>query len=336
MSAGGCNEETGMSDLLHGENYDHPDDGPIYEERPRRRLSALARILVIAALIAAGVAVAALIWFAYQEGVRNGAEDAAPVVRASPDPIKRKPEDAGGMAIPHQDKLVFNRIAPGQAQQPVERLLPPPEAPVGRPALPAEPAAEPAAEAPAAPAAKVTAGEAAPEAPATRDKSPVTAAGGTVAQAIADADKAASKAAAGTTPFVRAPDPVGTPVPPPAPPVSAPSEPPPEVAAVPVPPVTTAPAPSVAASPAPAAAGPAWRVQLASLTSEAAASKAWQQMQQANAALLGGLELKLQSVTLAKGTYYRVQAGPLADRAAASSLCDSLKAQKQDCLVVAP
>ena len=118
-----------MSDLLHGENYDHPDDGPIYEERPRRRLSALARILVIAALIAASVAVAALIWFAYQEGVRNGAEDAAPVVRASPDPIKRKPEDAGGMAIPHQDKLVFNRIAPGQAQQPVERLLPPPETP---------------------------------------------------------------------------------------------------------------------------------------------------------------------------------------------------------------
>ncbi len=59
-------------------------------------------------------------------------------------------------------------------------------------------------------------------------------------------------------------------------------------------------------------------------------------MQQANADLLGGLALKIQTAKLSKGTYYRIQAGPLGDRTAASALCGKLKTRKQDCLVVAP
>ena len=85
-----------------------------------------------------------------------------------------------------------------------------------------------------------------------------------------------------------------------------------------------------------AAAGPAWRIQLVSLSSQKDAEAVWARMQKANTDLLGKLKLQVQTVKLSKGTFYRVQAGPLADRTAAASLCGSLKTRKQDCLVVPP
>ena len=59
-------------------------------------------------------------------------------------------------------------------------------------------------------------------------------------------------------------------------------------------------------------------------------------MKKTNADLLGSLGLNVQAVKLDRGTFYRIQAGPLADRAAASSLCGKLKGRNQDCLIVAP
>ena len=59
-------------------------------------------------------------------------------------------------------------------------------------------------------------------------------------------------------------------------------------------------------------------------------------MKKRNTDLLGALALNVQSVTLDRGTFYRVQAGPLTDRAAANGLCGKLKSRNQDCLVVAP
>ena len=85
-----------------------------------------------------------------------------------------------------------------------------------------------------------------------------------------------------------------------------------------------------------AAAGPAWRIQLVSLSSQKDAEAVWARMQKANTDLLGKLKLQVQTVKLSKGTFYRVQAGPSADRTAAASLCGSLKTRKQDCLVVPP
>lgn len=84
------------------------------------------------------------------------------------------------------------------------------------------------------------------------------------------------------------------------------------------------------------AANAAWGVQLSSLKSQSNTEKAWNKLQQANPDLLSILTLRVQKVELAKGTYFRVQAGPLADRPAASSLCNILKKRNQDCLVVAP
>jgi cell division septation protein DedD len=80
----------------------------------------------------------------------------------------------------------------------------------------------------------------------------------------------------------------------------------------------------------------AWRVQLVALRSEADADAVWSELQLANQDLLDGLELHVQLAELSQGTFYRIQAGPLADRATAASLCDTLKTRRQDCIIVAP
>jgi len=82
------------------------------------------------------------------------------------------------------------------------------------------------------------------------------------------------------------------------------------------------------------AAGTAWRVQLASLSGQSAAEAEWEKLRRANSDLLGRLTLHVQIAELSKGTFYRVQAGPLADRAAAAALCKVLKSRNQSCLIV--
>lgn len=87
----------------------------------------------------------------------------------------------------------------------------------------------------------------------------------------------------------------------------------------------------------PATAGSAsWRIQLISLSNQMDAEVVWTKLQKANQDLLDGLTPHVQTVYLSKGTFHRVQAGPFMDRATAASLCTSLKARNQDCLVVAP
>lgn len=80
----------------------------------------------------------------------------------------------------------------------------------------------------------------------------------------------------------------------------------------------------------------AWRVQLASLKSQTDAELTWAKLRRANPDLLDDLNLHVQSTRLTKGTFYRLQAGPLADHATATSLCNSLKTRRQDCLIVGP
>lgn len=126
------------------------------------------------------------------------------------------------------------------------------------------------------------------------------------------------------------------------------SAPPPEIAAGALPETISAAPPALLSSPAqiaakiaaavpPALAGGApWKIQLASLREQTKAEAEWQRLQHANQDLLHGLLLHVQQAELSKGTFYRVQAGPLADRASAASLCNSLKSRNQDCLIVVP
>jgi len=95
------------------------------ESRP----STARRVLLTALAVAMFAAVGAGIWWAYRMGKHAGSEATAPVIVADDRPIKVRPDAPGGMEVPHQDKLVYDRIAPGTEPATEERLLPPPEAP---------------------------------------------------------------------------------------------------------------------------------------------------------------------------------------------------------------
>jgi len=124
-----------------------------------------------------------------------------------------------------------------------------------------------------------------------------------------------------------------------APPVAAaapPSPPAPQIAAAPAP-VAPAAVPQAKATPAPpATAGGAYRLQLGALDSEEAAKKEWLKLQKQQPDILGKLTLTVSRVDLAKGTFYRIQAGPIADAAQAAQNCATLKSRNVGCILVKP
>jgi len=268
------------------DRFDDPFADEPFKE-PRSGMSARSKVFASGAMLIGVIALGAVSWYAFQQGLRSGTERDAPVIHAESEPIKRKPEEPGGLNVPHQDKLVFNRLAPGQVQEPVERLLPPPEEPGERPqpALPSEQMPPP----PAAPVGSVEPAQPLPPPP----------------QPPANAPEPSVETRQSAAPPAPAPEP-------------APAR---------------EPAPAAAFSPAP---GGEWKIQISAVSSQAAAESEWKRIQSRHTVLLGTLSFNVQSVTLPNGTFYRIQAGPLVDRDAASALCAGLKAQKQDCLVVAP
>lgn len=101
-----------------------------------------------------------------------------------------------------------------------------------------------------------------------------------------------------------------------------------------------APKPPVAPKPAPAAVKPAaslataggkWRVQLGAYGSPAGARGQWAAISKKIGALSG-----LSPAYEAAGTFTRLRAGPLANRAAADRLCAAAKAAGQACFPIAP
>ena len=63
----------------------------------------------------------------------------------------------------------------------------------------------------------------------------------------------------------------------------------------------------------------------------------WNRIVGKNKDALGGLTPNVARVDLGeKGVFFRLRAGPLADKAAADSLCAALGAQNVGCIVVRP
>ena len=84
-----------------------------------------------------------------------------------------------------------------------------------------------------------------------------------------------------------------------------------------------------------APARPAYFVQLASLNSSLAAKETWETLQKAHPTLLAGMPFAIQTIDLGdRGVFYRVQTGPMPNRATAKDLCWQIKAAKQDCVVI--
>ncbi len=101
------------------EDEPHQDDPENWNDRP----SPFKFVIAISGL----VVLTAIAWFGYR-WVSQSSNEAPPLIQAESGPFKVRPENPGGVSIPHQDKLVYGRLTPPSgAEQPVERLLPPPD-----------------------------------------------------------------------------------------------------------------------------------------------------------------------------------------------------------------
>lgn len=271
---------------------------------------------IITAAIALG-AVAAFgigIWFAYDQGVKRGASGAPPLIRADQGPTKVAPENPGGMQVPNQDKQIYERLGGNQqaATPGTEKLLPPPERPS---AAPTQPGTQPNVQ---------TSAVTVPNRPA-----PAT---------VPGQSPAASAGQTGLPNRTDAPSPSAVTTPAPSQPVAPKAEEKPAASPATRAPAQTATAPATPPSAAPsvtATPGGSAKVQLASLKDQAAATATWNQLQKKFPDVLGGLQPSYEKVEIAgKGTFVRLQAGPLKDRATAQNVCQQLAAKNQGCIVV--
>lgn len=121
----------------------------------------------------------------------------------------------------------------------------------------------------------------------------------------------------------------------------APTEPAVAPAPKPAPSEAEAPAPAettVATTEAPAAASTAagnWLVQIGAYRSREEAEQGWASAQSKYPGVLGDYGSDIMEVDLgARGVYQRLRFGPFDTREAAVDACETLKAQRQDCLVV--
>ena len=289
--------------------------------------STIRRLLPIMLAVATLGGFGGVVWYAYSTGIREGSEFAAPILK--PDgPSKVAPKSLGGQQIADQDKLVYGKIDKSSEPRRVERLLPPPENP-----LPAPVAKKPAP--PPLPAPKLNVPKVPPtsELPAPPRSVPAPSAEKT-AEPTKDENSAAEAKLAKPSKTIKdrsTPPKFSLPAAPVAKhkPAAAPS---PKVASkAPIPAPKT---PVAAPKPDPSK---GYRIQIGSLRSAAAAKTAWEKWVKQHGAILGGFSLLVKRVELdKKGVYYRVQAGPLKDKAAAKRVCDALKQKKVGCFVVRP
>jgi cell division septation protein DedD len=259
---------------------------------------------------------AGVLWYAYEWGLGGGETVELPTVQAEAGAEKEKPADPGGLQVPYQDQLVLNQGETEATAQRVERLLPPPEAPLPPPELAEiapsydEPvdaapldgetgALQPAGE-PAETAAEARAVESVPELPAAPSAQAAQVTEAATASQEPAGETQAAKTQSATTQAA----------------------------------TTQAVKTQTAAAPATQAAGD-FAVQLVSLKDQGAAKKEWSRLQGVFPQLLGDKSLLLQSADVAGvGTVYRLRAGPFATRAKAAKVCAQLKSKQQDCLVV--
>jgi cell division septation protein DedD len=247
--------------------------------------------------IAAIASFGSVVWWAHNQDVRAGGKGLEPlVVQAPTTPARTKPENAGGLVPPNQDKEVYNRISPGAVPTQPEKLLPGPVTPKlpanGLP-LPAAPKPEPDA--------------------AAKTPTPI------------QPPQAAASPASGNGP-----------TPPPETAPTSPPDKQPTVTQAPTPPTSEPAPSIASLIEGMSGPTGGWRVQIASVKSEDIAKSTWARLQAAHGDVLGSLRMQPTKVDLGdKGVWYRVQAGPL-DEKQAQSICGTLKSRKADCVIVPP
>lgn len=304
---------------------DNPGELQGEQRTPRKKTgrgSGAGRRIVPALLAIGGLLLfAGIVWYAYSWGRSDGASDSIPVVQAPEGAEKERPENPGGMEVPYQDTLVLNPGNSEDADESVERLLPPPEEPVERSEEPdvAETAEDTADDGGVSEEASEPEGQEA-EATLAQESEGESAASEEQESAEPDPQAGEEEAATGSettenSAQTEVPEPAAEESPDPAQEESGPQE-------------TEDSSQTVAG---------AFRIQLAAVRSNEAAEAEWQRLQSKHEELLGPLTLNIERADLGEqGVYYRIQAGPLSDEAAAETLCSDLQARDQACLVRSP
>ena len=272
----------------------------------------------------------------------NEPEDMSEVVTITAEPVvvKELPEQAGGINIPDQDKLVYNRIRSENVTAKVESLFPEPEKPVMpqilaiedntpeqkfvdmnavKPINPLEgtqtaSSAQPVEEKPQIPVVQPQPVQPqVVQAPVVKDEKPVQ------APVVVQTPKAEP---------VKIPEPKVEPVQ-----IAQPKVEPVQIAQPTVKPAEKAKITTENVAK-PVQKG-AWRVQLFASNNKTAVEKAWSKIQSQQKALLSGLPYEIETATIAgKGKFYRLKVGSFPSRESAADLCGKLKARKQDCMPV--
>ncbi len=332
----------------HERDFEAEDEA----EYPRRRAGGglWAGLAKLGFVVGAVTIVAGSVWFGFRHSAGISDEASLPLIKADPRPLKSRPAQPGGMEVPNQDKLVFDRLDPGAAPPMVERLLPPPEAPLPRPVAPVTP--PPSAEgAPgktasrtaidtvmAPPPMPLRSGLPGEVSPATQQMPDVAPPPLPLAVVPASPAPPAAGAKPGTVPGAGSKPATSPPLalkPGALPPTTAKSATTPPLALKPgvTPPATTKPAttpPQSVGKPTPLTGGSV-RVQVGAVLSEADARGEWKRLQSRHPELLGGLSLTVTRVDLGeKGVRFRLQGGPV-DEARARFICDQLKGQNLGC-----
>lgn len=333
-------EERGLRNLWR--QIDRPESG---RQAGGRRVSAL----TVGALVLAAAILSAVVWYSYPQG--GVPEDAlsAPVIRADAAPARVAPEEPGGMeiadrestvfdamrgAVPEEGPAVENLLAAGDDSEPVsrERLFaglntepqeqknaapPPQQEPLLTVRGPESPrSASPAAVAEAEKSGRIVikAAETASAAEVAEDEVEEKMAG--KAEDLARTEPASGVSAPAG--FIEKADSEKEtkPIKPPEKKSSKPAK----------------PASSKAGKPSPGS----YYIQIASVPTRGGASREWTVLK-AKYTDLKPLDMRVQEADLgAKGTFYRIQAGPMS-KADASRICNAIKARKPGgCLVVGP
>ena len=284
-------------------------------------------------LVAVGVATllifTGVIWYAFNAGVHEAEEGALPVIKAEPGDINVKPDDPGGTNFAHQDKTVYDKIDGNEAG--LEQLLPGSEEPKEKPRiispydneLPEGGQPKVVRVPPPASGVIPSAPSAAPEVSAPEIPDPM----GRIKSNAGEGEVVAAEPAQEVT--SASPEDAGRVAALPA-----------EESAVEAPEAESAQeqdqtalesAPKKAAA---AAGGKSYVLQLGAFRTEEAADAGWKLLAARHAGVLGSLERYVTPADLGeKGRFFRLQAGPFPERAAANTQCAALKAAGVDCLV---
>ena len=333
-------------------------------------LSQWGRLGGIAAASTMAVVFAVAAWYALQRpDLAALTTFEVPLVKAELGPVKERPKDPGGLKIPNQDKLVYERITPKAKASVKEKLAPAPEEPIvkvaeahnelpketpkiaPKPAVPKlgpkadigvmKPVEMPKAEAKPdpIPPPPVKSAVQLPEAPKAVQK--VTAAPRQAPKLSAKQLVAKSSVASGAESLL----PAGKPVTPGAPEktaekavVKAPAKAPETKAVMTAPEVKKSPKvmpPKDKSAAAAKVSRPGYRIQFASFRTAAKAKSAWAKIKKAHGAIVDGLPPHTRRADLGqRGVYFRVQAGNFKTARAARQICVKLKAKRQDCIIV--